>query len=255
VTLVEDLVISLDEEILIIDNGCDQTIININSYLIVTHTGIFYNVDGALDCMSSSKLELVNNCYTVATFPNKPPVLLKINQALLDTNPLQTEALLQPHQARAFGVIVDDCARRHCSAIGKPGGQCITIGKDVLPLHFDGWKCYLHTRQPSSQEMKTLPVYELTSPFAYNPQSSKIRRVSTIDVGVEEWRARLGYPTYEVTQASLKNTTEMVQTLQAESREYLRDYYKTRVWALMPHRINDVMYSDTFFSSFRSVRG
>ena len=88
VTLVQDLVISLDEEILIIDNGCDQTIINLNSYLIVTHTGIFYNVDGALDCMSSSKLELVNNCYTVATFPNKPPVLLKINQALLDTNPL-----------------------------------------------------------------------------------------------------------------------------------------------------------------------
>ena len=97
VTKIEDLVISLDEEILIIDNGCDQTIININSYLIVIHTGICFNVDGALDCMSSSKLELVNKCYTVATFTNKPPVLLKINQALIDTNPSQTEALLQPH--------------------------------------------------------------------------------------------------------------------------------------------------------------
>ena len=140
VTLIEDLVISLDEEILIIDNGCDQTIININSYLIVTHTGIYFNVDGALDCMSSSKLELVNNCYTVATFSNNPPVLLKINQALLDTNPNQTEALLQPHQARAYGVAVDDCARRHCSASGKPSGHCITIGTDVLPLNFDGWK-------------------------------------------------------------------------------------------------------------------
>ena len=90
--------------------------------------------------MSSSKLELVNNCYTVAVFANQPPVLLKINQALLDTNPLQTEALLQPHQARAFGVVVDDCARHHCSASGNPGGQCITIGKDVLPLHVDGSK-------------------------------------------------------------------------------------------------------------------
>ena len=249
VSKIDDLVISLDEEILIID------IININSYLIVTHTGIYVNVDGALDCMSSSKLELVINCYTVATFTNNPPVLLKINQALLDTNPNQTEALLQPHQARAFGVAVDDCARRHCSASGKPGDQCITIGKDVLPLHFDGWKCYLHTRQPSSQEMKTLPVYELTSQFAYNPQSIKIRRVSTIDVGVEDWCARLGYPTYEVTQVTLKNTTQMIQTLQAESREYLRDYYKTRVRDIRPHMINDVMYSDTFFSPFRSVRG
>ena len=145
-TKIEDLVISLDEEILIIDNGCDQTIININSDLIVTHTGIFYNVDGALDCMSSSKLELVNDFYPVATFSHKTPVLLKMNQDLLDTNPNQTETLLQPHQARAYGVAVDDCARRHCSASGKPGGQCITIGKDILPLNFDGWKCYLHTR-------------------------------------------------------------------------------------------------------------
>ena len=47
----------------------------------------------------------------------------------------------------------------------------------------------------------------------------------------------------------------MVQTLQAESREYLRNYYKTRVWSLRPHRINDVCFSDTFFSSFISIRG
>ena len=67
--------------------------------------------------MSSSKLKLVNNVYTVSTFTNKSTVLLKINQALLDTNLNQTEALLQPHQARYFGVAVDDFARRHCSAM------------------------------------------------------------------------------------------------------------------------------------------
>ena len=47
----------------------------------------------------------------------------------------------------------------------------------------------------------------------------------------------------------------MVQTLQAESREYMRDHYKTRVWALRSHRINDVMYSNTFFASIKLIRG
>ena len=47
----------------------------------------------------------------------------------------------------------------------------------------------------------------------------------------------------------------MIQTLQAETREYMRDHYKTRVWALRPRRINDICYSDTFFSAIASVRG
>ena len=72
---------------------------------------------------------------------------------------------------------------------------------------------------------------------------------------VEEQRARLGYPTHEVTQHTLANTTNYVQSLQAETSEYMRDHYKTRVWALRPHRIDDVMYSDTFFSSVCSIRG
>ena len=47
----------------------------------------------------------------------------------------------------------------------------------------------------------------------------------------------------------------MVQTLQAETRKYMRDHYKTRVLSLRPHRINDVMYSDTFFASIKSIIG
>ena len=34
----------------------------------------------------------------------------------------------------------------------------------------------------------------------------------------------------------------------------MRDYYKTRVWALKPTRLNDILYSDTFFSSISSIR-
>ena len=56
-------------------------------------------------------------------------------------------------------------------------------------------------------------MYELT----YNLQSAKVRRVSGLDVSIDEWRTRLGYPTFENTRDNLKNTTQMVQILQAES--------------------------------------
>ena len=53
----------------------------------------------------------------------------------------------------------------------------------------------------------------------------------------------------------MANTTQMVQTLQSETREYMRDHYKTHVWALRPKHINDTLYSDTFFSSIPSIGG
>jgi len=97
----------------------------------------------------------------------------------------------------------------------------------------------------------------MTSPLPYEQQRRRYSRrapKSAVE-DVKEWRARLGFPTYEVAEATLKHTTQMVQTLQAETREYLPDHYKTRVWALRPRRINDVCYSDTFFSAVVSIRG
>ena len=64
----------------------------------------------------------------------------------------------------------------------------------------------------------------------------------------------MGYPTFETTRATLTTTTHITSVLQAESREYLRDYYKTRAWCLRLGRINDVMYSNVFFSSIISAR-
>ena len=252
-----DLVITEDEDCLLIDNGCDQTIINTNSFKINLHTNIFYKVDGAVNSMSASNLELVNDAVTCLVMDNGPNILIRLNQCLLDTDPSQRESLLQPHQARAFGVIIDDCARCHLGKDGEPGGQCLQVDDTTIPLHFDGWKCYFRCRMPTSLELQTLHVYDITSPLPYNPQHRLMsRRIHKEPSGkLTEWRARLGYPTFDCTKSTLNNTTQMVQTLQAESREYLRDYYKTRVWSLKPHRINDVCYSDTFFSSFTSIRG
>ena len=47
----------------------------------------------------------------------------------------------------------------------------------------------------------------------------------------------------------------MVKSLEAETREYMRDHYKTCSLATRPRRLSDRMYSDTFFSSVPSIRG
>ena len=47
---------SNNENILLIDNSCDVSIISNNSFLIETYTGTFLNVDGALFNMKSNIL-------------------------------------------------------------------------------------------------------------------------------------------------------------------------------------------------------
>ena len=50
------LIIPKDEHILLIDNGCDISIISNNYYLTSTFTGICLNVDGDLSDMKSNNL-------------------------------------------------------------------------------------------------------------------------------------------------------------------------------------------------------
>ena len=74
ISQLDDLVICDDEEtILVIDNGCDQSIINLNSFVIGYHTGVFFNLGGALKGMAAKPLEVVNNAYTLAVLPSNPP--------------------------------------------------------------------------------------------------------------------------------------------------------------------------------------
>ena len=109
-----DLTITSDESILVVDSGCDQSIVSNLVFKIGCRTGVFFDVNGALSGMKGDlPLEVVNNCITTCVLPNKIRVLLVINQALLDLNPANLESLLQPHQARAYGVVVNDVASRH----------------------------------------------------------------------------------------------------------------------------------------------
>ena len=120
--------------------------------------------------MTSSKLELVNEAYTVVTLPNNTKVIFKINQAFLDRDLNQTEELLQPHQAKSFGVIVDDCAKIHLATYGKPGGQYLQVGNKQCDIHFDGRKCYFKIKTLREADLKKYEIFGLTFALDYNPQ-------------------------------------------------------------------------------------
>ena len=44
----------------------------------------------------------------------------------------QNEAMLQPHHARAFGVVIDGCDGCHLSRDGRPGCECINISEGTF---------------------------------------------------------------------------------------------------------------------------
>ena len=73
-----------------IDNGCDQTIINIRSFLVQSFPGVYYSVGGVLNITISSSLEFINEPFTLATLHGNSTVIFQINQAFLDRDPLQT---------------------------------------------------------------------------------------------------------------------------------------------------------------------
>jgi outer membrane lipopolysaccharide assembly protein LptE/RlpB len=151
---------------------------------------------------------------------------------------------------------VNDVASRHLATDNKQGLQNLIVDRTILLLNFDGWKCYFSISKPTTDQLNSLPKYILTSELPYTPQNMVVARnlkLKNLDL-INKWRAQLGYATYNITSATLNNTTQLVQTVQSETREYMRDYYKTRVWALKPNRLNDVLYSDKFFSSVASIR-
>ena len=66
---------SRTDNILLIDNGCDISIISNNSFLLNTYTSTYFTVDGTLPNMKTNALELVNDCFCCAQLPNNKLVI------------------------------------------------------------------------------------------------------------------------------------------------------------------------------------
>ena len=183
---------------MVVDNGCDQSIINVNSFLIKSFAGELFNVGGALHSMRSSQLELVSDAFTLITLPDNTHVIFKLNQCFLDRDPSQTEALLQPHQARAFGVIVDDCASCHQGIDGDRGGQQLRIDDVSYPMHFDGGNVTIafQNRQrriySTIQSLKSHPHVRMNHsnadiPVVLHPQLVALYRNGVVGWDIQHW--------------------------------------------------------------------
>ena len=71
----DHLVIPINTHLLIIYNDCDQTIINLNLFLVNFFAGVHFTIGGALSIISSSKLESVNDAYNLVTLPNHTKII------------------------------------------------------------------------------------------------------------------------------------------------------------------------------------
>ena len=96
-----------------------------------------FNVRGAFDGESDSHVMQLVDVVTMVQFESEQK-MVQVNQCLLDTDNTNAEFLLQPHQLRDYGVIVNDVSRTHLGPGGELGKQSITVGETTYPLSFDG---------------------------------------------------------------------------------------------------------------------
>ena len=113
---------------------------------------------------SEIPLEVVD-AVTKITLQDGKSFLLQMNPSLIDPCPDQRESLLQPHQSRAHGVLIDDFPLQHRQIDGSCGSQCVQVLDTVLPLTFDGLKCLFQIQKPTSDNISELPRLKLSSPM------------------------------------------------------------------------------------------
>jgi len=110
--------------------------------------------------------------------------------------------------------------------------------------------------------MDIYPNIELTSPMPWDMQTqlSSLRRSKRkldefLIEDIKTWSERLGHiPTF-IVKKTLEWTTQLVDTVEAETRTMPQCYFKVRMPSLRPSWCQEGFHSDMFFSDTRSKRG
>lgn len=239
---------------LIADSGNDQFLIT-STWSVTEFTGRHIVLSGALAGRHPGTTFPVVSAVAKLIDANNRSYCAIVHEALYDESPCQYEALIATAQVRKFnGNAIDDCDTDSVDTRGRPGTQCAIISGHKLPFFFDGAKCFYYIQPISSEEIQSLPHVIFTDGTRpYDP----IARTATrrmVDHG-QDWKRCLGFPNDLVLEKTLKATTQLVPSVEAETREVMRDHFKTRIPELKLARRNDTVYVDTFFSAVKSVRG
>ncbi|KAI2501227.1 hypothetical protein MHU86_13243 [Fragilaria crotonensis] len=154
------------------------------------------------------------------------------HEALYDSNPEQRESLLSVHQSlRDINNGIDDRARCEHDIHGNPGMQMARFGTTKVPFFFDGTRCFFAIHRISDDELDRLPKITLTDgsvPFEPFDRLHS-RRCQTKDSDLFEWKRRLGFVPNHVVSRTLSATTQMVKSVESETREIMRDHFQTRL--------------------------
>ena len=118
---------------------------------------------------------------------------------------------------------------------GKPGTQKAHFNSIEIPFHFDGTKCFYEITQIQPTEMSTLPkVYingTLTTPYEprVHVNTTQMTKCAPSPPHLPPWKHHLGFIPNHVVTKTLHATTQMVTTVEAETREHMCDHIMTHL--------------------------
>jgi hypothetical protein len=249
----------------IIDPGTDFELLGGVGWKILGHHSGVTQLDGALAGMTGVQLPTVE---AITAFDNPDTgltTIIGVGMAAFDARIEQTETLLNSHELRKHGVIVDDKAKR------DGGNQRIEVDGIIIPLELDKDEriMSISLRQPTDQEISENTIHWLIpTTLDRSARRAFARRQMMATEAVPEqttdrspvipapWKDRLGHPPEAVTTKTLLATTQLCSDpVEMENREAPHQHRKSRVLPLHPKRIKGRTDSDTFFSSIKSIAG
>ena len=75
--------------------------------------------------------------------------------AVYDSDPNESESLLQPPQCLAHNVLVDTVPTHQMRMDGAPGGQGMRIDDTFVSFCFDGFKAFNEITEPTDEDLRT----------------------------------------------------------------------------------------------------
>lgn len=255
-----------------IDTRADTTCAGAAFALLET-TGVECDVKGFHDDMAPVRNIPIATCATAYDHPGLQETIILLFHEALYFGKAMEHSLLNPNQIRDNGITVDCCPRQY----DKSSLHAIYVkNEDIsLPFKMHGCISYLPTRLPTRKELDQCRYIEMTSerkwdpysegfqdverPLAVNPETeNNIRDTRNIyaststdrrcDIDAQTLSTRLGISHYVATE-TLKCTTQLAsRTVTGPLSSRLR----TRQSHVRYPRINDFLYSDTFFASVPS---
>ena len=228
---------------------------------IVSHTGRSVTMNGAFAGHGPSQILPVVSAAAKVIDEQGHVYAAIAHEGLYDDNPIQVESLLSTHQSLSNpSNAIDDWAWCECDIRGHLGTQSVHFNDKNLSFHFDGRKCFFEVAAISEEELRSFPCVYLNSeentPFEPSIRTNTVRTVTmNSQPHSAPWKHQLSFIPDLVVQKTLQATTQLVPTVETESREHTRDHLLTHIPELKHQRINDTACCDTFFSSIPSVQG